>query len=66
MNIKAKSISLSYENHNALKDLTFELGGNKIYGLLGKTGLGKLHFYPSLHHSVNQQTDQLRLTEKYH
>jgi len=41
MNVKVKNLSLSYGNHAALKDITFELGSEKIYGLLGRNGAGK-------------------------
>ncbi|GGB58462.1 ATP-binding cassette domain-containing protein [Virgibacillus dakarensis] len=41
MNIKVKNLSLTYRNHVALKDITLELSGEKIYGLLGRNGAGK-------------------------
>ncbi|MUK88223.1 ATP-binding cassette domain-containing protein [Ornithinibacillus sp. L9] len=41
MNIKVENIGLSYGNHTALEDVTFELNEKKIYGLLGRNGAGK-------------------------
>lgn len=41
MNIEIKNLSLRYGNHEALKDITFELSNEKIYGLLGRNGVGK-------------------------
>lgn len=41
MNVKIKNLSLSYGNHTALKDVSFNLNGDKIYGLLGRNGAGK-------------------------
>lgn len=41
MKIKAENLSLNYGDHFALKDINFELNGNKIYGLLGRNGAGK-------------------------
>ncbi|QQK80817.1 ABC transporter ATP-binding protein [Salicibibacter cibi] len=39
--IKAKELSLKYGEHSVLKDISFELEGEKIYGLLGRNGAGK-------------------------
>lgn len=39
--IKAENLSLKYSQHTALKDLSFTLSGEKIYGLLGRNGAGK-------------------------
>src|SRR5699024_6960734 len=41
MNIKANHLQLRFGKHEALKDVSFELKGNKIYGLLGRNGAGK-------------------------
>ncbi|WP_453991419.1 ATP-binding cassette domain-containing protein [Bacillus nitroreducens] len=41
MNVKAEKLQVKYGNHSALKDVSFELNGNKIYGLLGRNGAGK-------------------------
>ncbi|QKY71491.1 ATP-binding cassette domain-containing protein [Lentibacillus sp. CBA3610] len=41
MNVKVQNVSLHYGHHAALKDITFELSSNKIYGLLGRNGAGK-------------------------
>lgn len=41
MNIKADHLHLRFGKHEALKDISFELEGNKIYGLLGRNGAGK-------------------------
>lgn len=41
MEIKASNLSLKYANQQALKDLSFTLRGEKIYGLLGRNGAGK-------------------------
>jgi ABC-2 type transport system ATP-binding protein len=39
--IEVERLSLNYGDVTALKDLTFTLEGNKIYGLLGRNGSGK-------------------------
>lgn len=41
MKIKAENLQVKYGNHHALKDVTFELRHEKIYGLLGRNGAGK-------------------------
>ncbi len=41
MNVKLENVSLHYGRRAALKDVTFELKRNKIYGLLGRNGAGK-------------------------
>jgi len=41
MNVKADKIQLKYGGNFALKDISFELSGEKIYGLLGRNGAGK-------------------------
>lgn len=41
MNVEIKNLSLRYGNHEALKDITCELSSEKIYGLLGRNGVGK-------------------------
>ena len=41
MNVTIENLSFRYGNHEALKDITFELNNNKIYGLLGRNGAGK-------------------------
>lgn len=41
MNIKINNLSLNYGGYVALKDITLELSGEKIYGLLGRNGAGK-------------------------
>lgn len=41
MKLSIKDLSLSYGNHTALKNVSFELSSNKVYGLLGRNGAGK-------------------------
>jgi len=41
MTIEVNNLSLKYGNHYALKDISFQLNKNKIYGLLGRNGAGK-------------------------
>ena len=41
MNIKAEHLTLTFGNTYALRDVNFELSGNKIFGLLGRNGAGK-------------------------
>lgn len=41
MNIKAENLTLAYGKQKALHDVSFELNGEKIYGLLGRNGAGK-------------------------
>lgn len=39
--VTAERIDLQYDGHAILQDISFELTGNKIYGLLGRNGAGK-------------------------
>ena len=41
MRIEAKNLSVQYRKRDALKDITFTMNENKIYGLLGRNGAGK-------------------------
>jgi len=41
MSVKAENVRLHYGKQEVLKDITFELNENKIYGLLGRNGAGK-------------------------
>ncbi|MFB5660316.1 ATP-binding cassette domain-containing protein [Alteribacillus sp. HJP-4] len=41
MSIKADQLSLKLGKNKIIKDITFELEGGKIYGLLGRNGAGK-------------------------
>mgnify|MGYP000901808602 FL=1 len=40
-NIEAENLSLKYKNFEALKNVSFSLENEKIYGLLGRNGAGK-------------------------
>src|SRR5690625_4481221 len=41
MNIKAENLYLSYGNEAVLRNMNFEINEPKIYGLLGRNGVGK-------------------------
>ncbi|MGN7941690.1 ABC transporter ATP-binding protein [Virgibacillus sp. 6R] len=41
MSLEVKNLSLQFGNSYALKDLSFQLNENKIYGLIGRNGAGK-------------------------
>lgn len=41
MPLEVKNLSLQYKNNYALKDISFQLNENKIYGLIGRNGAGK-------------------------
>ncbi|MCR6109517.1 ABC transporter ATP-binding protein [Bacillus sp. A301a_S52] len=41
MNVNFNNVSLRYTTHTALNQVTCELSGEKIYGLLGRNGAGK-------------------------
>ncbi len=40
-NVEVNNLSLKYKNFEALKNVSFNLDDNKIYGLLGRNGAGK-------------------------
>ncbi|WP_188208195.1 ATP-binding cassette domain-containing protein [Alkalibacillus aidingensis] len=42
--IEAKEVSVNYKDFQALKNVSFSLEGNKIYGLIGRNGAGKTTF----------------------
>jgi len=44
MNIKVANLKKRYRNHNVLDDLSFEMKGPAIVGLLGHNGAGKTSF----------------------
>lgn len=44
MKIEVRNLSKSYKDKQALQDLSFTLGEQKIYGLLGRNGAGKTTF----------------------
>lgn len=53
--MEAKNISLNYGYDVALQNISFQLEGNKIYGLLGRNGAGKTSLL-SIIASFRQQT----------
>ncbi|WP_042470541.1 ATP-binding cassette domain-containing protein [Bacillus ndiopicus] len=55
-NMEAKNLSLNYGQHLALQNISFELEGNKIYGLLGRNGAGKTSLL-SIIASFQKQSD---------
>ncbi|WP_420799125.1 ATP-binding cassette domain-containing protein [Metasolibacillus meyeri] len=55
MKMEAKNIHLNYRQDTALQNISFQLDGNKIYGLLGRNGAGKTSLL-SIIASFRQQT----------
>lgn len=41
LRIEVKNLSVQYRAQTALKDISFTLNENKVYGLLGRNGAGK-------------------------
>ncbi|QCR32246.1 ABC transporter ATP-binding protein [Lysinibacillus sp. SGAir0095] len=41
LRIEVKNLSFQYRKQDALKDITFTVNENKVYGLLGRNGAGK-------------------------
>ncbi|WP_010097357.1 ATP-binding cassette domain-containing protein [Ornithinibacillus scapharcae] len=41
MKLSIKDLNLTYGNHTALQNVSFDLSSNKVYGLLGRNGAGK-------------------------
>ncbi len=56
MQIEVKNLSLKFGKHFALKDISFQLKENKIYGLIGRNGAGKTSLL-SLLASFREATD---------
>ncbi len=48
MNVKADHLYVSYGKYHAIEDVSFELNGPKIYGLLGRNGAGKTSLLSTL------------------
>lgn len=56
MQIEVKNLSLKFGKNFALKDISFQLNDNKIYGLIGRNGAGKTSLL-SLLASFREATD---------
>lgn len=56
LNVEGKNLSLHFGKHAALQNLSFQLSGEKIYGLIGRNGAGKTSLL-SILASFREQTE---------
>lgn len=52
MKLKIDNLNKSYGKKEVLKDLSFEFVDNKIYGLIGRNGVGKTTFFNALNQDI--------------
>lgn len=52
MKLKIDNLNKSYGKKKVLKDLSFEFFDNKIYGLIGRNGVGKTTFFNALNQDI--------------
>lgn len=64
MKMKAENIGLDYGQHTALQNISFQLEGNKIYGLLGRNGAGKTSLLSIIASFQEQTTGTLTVLEQ--
>lgn len=53
MKLQINSLSKSYGNNQVLKDISFSFESGKIYGLIGRNGVGKTTFFNCLNGDVD-------------
>ena len=53
MKLQIDRLNKSYGNKQVLKDITFTFESGKIYGLIGKNGVGKTTFFNCLNGDID-------------
>lgn len=62
--IELKNISFAYQDVNVLNDITLTLENNKIYGLIGKNGIGKTTLLKVISRYINTNKGDIILDGK--
>ena len=64
MKLVIKGLEKSYEDNLVLKDINFEFEEGKIYGLLGRNGVGKTTLFNCLNEDIDFDSGEFFLSEK--
>jgi len=65
MNLEIKNLCKSYGEKEVLKNIDFNFEKGKIYGLLGRNGVGKTTFFNALNEDITINKGQFYLTDEY-
>ena len=64
MKLVIKNLKKSYDGNQVLKDINFEFGEGKIYGLLGRNGAGKTTLFNCLNEDIEINEGEFYLSDK--
>lgn len=64
MNLVIQNLTKSYGEKEVLKDINFTFEEGKIYGLLGRNGVGKTTFFNSINNDIEIQSGKFYLEER--
>lgn len=53
MELDVLNLSKKYGSKEVLKDISFTFKNNKIYGIIGRNGVGKTTFFEALNHDID-------------
>lgn len=63
MKLKITNLSKNYDEKEVLKDINFTFEEGKIYGLLGKNGVGKTTFFNAINEDIEIDSGEFILEE---
>ena len=63
MILQIENLSKSYGDKEVLKDINFSFESGKIYGLIGRNGVGKTTFFNSLNSDIDIDSGKFRLID---
>ena len=61
--LQIENLSKSYGDKEVLKDINFSFESGKIYGLIGRNGVGKTTFFNSLNSDIDIDSGKFRLID---
>lgn len=64
MNLVIKNLKKNFEEKEVLKDINFEFSKGKIYGLLGRNGVGKTTLFNCLNEDIDIDAGEFYLDNK--
>ncbi len=65
MQLEILNLSKSYGDKEVLKDINFTFTDGKIYGLIGRNGVGKTTFFNALNNDIDINSGSFYVTDAY-